>query len=244
MNKRNFLKHTAALGAGALIAPSLLTSFTIPGDRVKAGLTGQTGFQQPELNYAFDALEPYIDRRTMELHYSKHHAGYTQKLNEALGREGITEDNILRILENISSYGAAVRNNGGGYYNHNLYWNFMSPEGGGTPRGKIGKAIRKQFGSFEAFKEQFSSVAASHFGSGWAWLIVKPNGQLQVVSTPNQDNPLMDVSEVKGSPVLNIDVWEHAYYLNYQNQRARYIEAYWNIIDWDYVEHLYREAVQ
>ena len=243
MNKRDFLKHSLVLGAGALIAPAVLASHTSPGGPGKHRRSGIQVFKQLEPAYAFDALEPYIDTATMELHTTKHHAGYTANFNNALEREGITEHDISKIFANISTCSDALRNNGGGYYNHNLFWQFMSPSGGGKPRGKIAGAINKQFGSFEAFKNLFSSVAGSHFGSGWAWLIVNSRGDLEVVSTPNQDNPLMDVSEANGIPVLNIDVWEHAYYLNYQNQRAKYIEAYWNIINWDFVEELYRKTI-
>jgi Fe-Mn family superoxide dismutase len=179
---------------------------------------------------------------TMELHYSKHHAGYTAKFNTALEHEDLHSTDIYSLFSTISQYGSGVRNNGGGYFNHNLYWKFMSPGGGGEPMGVLASAINETFGSFGQFKELFAATAGGQFGSGWGWLILNQEGELQVTSTPNQDNPLMDVAEVQGTPLLNIDVWEHAYYLNYQNRRASYIDAYWNVIDWGFVQQLYEEA--
>jgi Fe-Mn family superoxide dismutase len=248
MNKREFLKTSVILGAGTVIVPSLASS-CMNNSAAKAATaslvaTGSDGkFVQPELGYAFDALEPYIDAMTMELHYGKHHAGYTKKFNEALEHENMHPTDIYKIFASVSSYGSGVRNNGGGYFNHNLYWKFMSPDGGGEPSGKIAEAIDGTFGSFAQFKDLFSASAGSHFGSGWGWLILDGEGTLQVTSMPNQDNPLMDVSAVRGTPLLNIDVWEHAYYLKYQNMRASYIEAYWNVIDWNFVGKLYEEAL-
>jgi len=247
MNKREFLKSSMILGAGAMVAPHLATScMSNAGAKgVTASLVATDGagkFVQPELGYAFDALEPYIDAMTMELHYTKHHAGYTSKFNAALESENLHSTDIYKLFAGISNYSQGVRNNGGGYYNHNLFWKFMSPEGGGEPAGNVATAINETFGSFAKFKDLFSATAGSVFGSGWAWLILDGEGKLQVVSTPNQDNPLMDVAGVQGKPLLNIDVWEHAYYLKYQNQRTSYIEAYWNVIDWNFVESLYKEA--
>jgi len=247
MNKREFLKTSAILGAGTLVAPTLAFSCTnsSAGTGATASLvaTGSDGkFTQPSLGYAFDALEPHVDALTMELHYGKHHAGYTRKFNAALEHEDLHSTNIYRIFETVSSYGAGVRNNGGGYFNHNLYWKFMSPDGGGAPTGKLAAAIVEAFGSFDKFKELFTATAGSHFGSGWGWLLLDKEGKLQVSSTPNQDNPLMDVVEVQGTPLLNVDVWEHAYYLNYQNKRKSYLEAYWNVVDWSFVGSLYEEA--
>ena len=249
MNKREFLKTSAILGAGALVAPTIasscMNSATAQGATASLVAIGEDGkFLQPELGYAFDALEPHIDVMTMELHYGKHHAGYTKKFNAALEHENLHSTDIYRIFENVSSYGAGVRNNGGGYFNHNLYWKFMSPEGGGTPAkgGKLANAIDDTFGSFAKFKELFSATAASQFGSGWGWLLLDKEGKLQVTSTPNQDNPLMDVAEVKGTPLRNVDVWEHAYYLNYQNMRKSYLDAYWNVVNWSFIESLYEEA--
>ncbi|MDF1868513.1 MAG: superoxide dismutase, partial [Saprospiraceae bacterium] len=176
-------------------------------------------FQLPELPYSFDALEPHIDARTMEIHHGKHHNGYTNKLNAAIAGTDLEGMKIEDILANVSKYSGGVRNNGGGFYNHSLFWSIMSPDGGGEPteRMNIHKAITRDFGSFENFKDEFSKAAATRFGSGWAWLCVDGNDKLSVCSTPNQDNPLMDVADCKGTPILGLDVWEHAYYLNYQN---------------------------
>ncbi len=248
MNKREFLKSSAVLGAGILVAPavasSCMNSSAAQGATASLVTANSEGkFTQPELGYAFDALEPHIDAMTMEVHYGKHHAGYTKKFNAALEHENLHSTDIYRIFENVSNYGAGVRNNGGGYFNHNLYWKFMSPEGGGAPTGKLAEAIDETFGSFEEFKALFSATAATQFGSGWGWLLLDKEGKLQVTSTPNQDNPLMDVTEVQGTPLLNVDVWEHAYYLNYQNMRKSYLEAYWNVVDWAFVGALYEEAL-
>lgn len=189
-------------------------------------------FELPKLSYDFDALEPYIDARTMELHYSKHHTAYTNNLNNALNALELDFKNIEELMASISGYSDAIRNNGGGYYNHNLYWSTISPNGGGEPSGKLKEQLVKDFGSFEAFKTEFEKAAMTRFGSGWAWLI-KQGSKLVVSSTPNQDNPLMDVAEIKGQPILGLDVWEHAYYLNYQNRRNEYVSAYWNIVNWE-----------
>lgn len=191
-------------------------------------------FELPNLPYAFDALEPNIDARTMEIHHDRHHAGYTNNLNNAIAGTDLESKSIEEILANVSG-NVAVRNNGGGYYNHNLFWTVMSPDGGGAPDGALGDAINTRFGSFEGFKDEFSKAAATRFGSGWAWLIVDRAGKLAVTSTPNQDNPLMDVAEVKGTPILGLDVWEHAYYLKYQNKRPDYIQAFWNVVNWNEV---------
>jgi Fe-Mn family superoxide dismutase len=192
-------------------------------------------FQLPDLSYDYNALEPYIDARTMEIHHSKHHAAYTANLNKAVEGTSLEGKSIEEILSGALSHPAAVRNNGGGYYNHNLYWTVMSPGGGGEPTGALLEAIEGAFGSFADFKSRFSTAAATRFGSGWAWLVKQAGGSLVVSSTPNQDNPLMDLAEVKGIPVLGIDVWEHAYYLKYQNRRPEYIEAFWNVINWEEV---------
>jgi Fe-Mn family superoxide dismutase len=192
-------------------------------------------FELPKLNYSYDALEPYIDARTMEIHHTKHHGGYTSKLNDAIKGTELENKSIEDILAGISSASSAVRNNGGGYYNHSLFWEIMSPNGGGVPKGDLMQAINKNFGSFDEFKEAFSNAAATRFGSGWAWLIKNDSGQLVVTSTPNQDNTLMDIAEVKGTPILGLDVWEHAYYLKYQNKRPEYIDAFWNVVNWEEV---------
>ena len=198
-------------------------------------------FELPKLKYAFDALEPHIDARTMEIHHDKHHAGYTSKLNDAI--KGTDQDgkNIENILNNLDMENKAVRNNGGGYYNHNLYWEIMSPEGGGKPEGELASAIDRDFGSFDAFKDSFSKAGAGQFGSGWAWLCVQEGGKLDICSTPNQDNPLMPGVGCGGTPILGMDVWEHAYYLKYQNQRPAYIEAFFNVINWDEVAKRYAQ---
>ena len=201
-------------------------------------------FKLPELPYAYDALEPHIDARTMEIHHTKHHNGYTNKLNAAIEGTDIANASIKDILANVSKYSAGVRNNGGGYYNHKLFWEVMSPDGGGQPseRMNIHKAIVRDFGSFEAFKDEFAKAAATRFGSGWAWLCVDKKDKLYVTSTANQDNPLMDVVEGEGTPILGLDVWEHAYYLNYQNRRPDYIEAFFNVINWHKVTENYNDA--
>jgi Fe-Mn family superoxide dismutase len=191
-------------------------------------------FELPQLDYAYDALKEHIDAQTMEIHHKKHHAAYTSKLNDAVSGTDLANAPIEDILAGISNQSAAVRNNGGGFYNHNLFWKVMGPNGGGTPSGDLLDAINRYFGSFEKFKEEFSNAAATRFGSGWAWLVQNEKG-LVVSSTPNQDNPLMDIAEVKGTPILGIDVWEHAYYLKYQNRRPDYIAAFWNVINWNEV---------
>lgn len=199
-------------------------------------------FTLPPLPYAFDALEPHIDARTMEIHHDKHHAGYTSKLNDAINgtpNEGKSIEDILKIVDQL---GPGVRNNGGGFYNHSLFWEIMGPNAGGNPSGELAAAIDSAFGSFDAFKEKFANAAATQFGSGWAWLLVGADGKLHVSSTPNQDNPLMPVAEVKGTPILGLDVWEHAYYLNYQNRRPDYISAFWNVVNWGKVAEKYAKA--
>ncbi|NUQ26546.1 MAG: superoxide dismutase [Saprospiraceae bacterium] len=201
-------------------------------------------FQLPELPYAFDALEPHIDARTMEIHHGKHHAAYVNNLNAAIAGTDMENKSIEDILANISQYPMAVRNNGGGHYNHSLFWELMSPDGGGEPsdRMNIHKAISRDFGSFENFKKEFTNAAMTRFGSGWAWLCVNDQDKLFICSTPNQDNPLMDVVDAKGTPVLGVDVWEHAYYLNYQNRRADYLNSFFNVINWHEVTKRYNEA--
>ena len=192
-------------------------------------------FELPKLSYGYDALEPHIDAKTMEIHYTKHHAAYTNNLNNALKDSGSENSSIEEILKMVSGKSAAVRNNGGGFFNHNLFWTVLKPGGGGNPTGDLSDAINKYFGSFESFKEKFNTAGLTRFGSGWAWLVKNSKGELSISSTPNQDNPLMDVSEVKGIPVLGLDVWEHAYYLKYQNRRNEYIDAFWNVVNWQEV---------
>jgi len=189
-------------------------------------------FKLPDLSYDYNALEPHIDARTMEIHYSKHHAAYTANLNKAVEGTSLEGKSMEEIFAGMSAHPTAVRNNGGGFFNHKVFWSVMGPNGGGEPTGELLEAINNAFGSFADFKSQFSTAAATRFGSGWAWLVKQADGSLVVTSTPNQDNPLMDLAEVKGTPLLTLDVWEHAYYLNYQNRRPDYIGAFWNVVNW------------
>jgi Fe-Mn family superoxide dismutase len=198
-------------------------------------------YELPQLGYDYTALEPNIDAKTMEIHLNKHHGAYVTNLNNAVKGTDLEKIDMQDLFENISKYPLAVRNNGGGHYNHSLFWKVISPNGGGLPTGIIMAAIEKDFGSFEKFKEEFETAAKTRFGSGWAWLSVDEGGKLFVSSTPNQDNPLMDVVEKRGVPVLGLDVWEHAYYLNYQNRRPDYVSAFWNVVNWLEVEKRYLE---
>ena len=198
-------------------------------------------FKLPDLPYAFDALEPHVDARTMEIHHDKHHAGYTNNLNAAIEGTEMEGKSIEELLANHMD-NAAVRNNGGGYYNHDLFWKVMSPNGGGKPSGDLAAAIDSAFGSFDSFKDAFSKAAATRFGSGWAWLCVHSGGKVEVCSSPNQDNPMMPNVGCGGKPILGLDVWEHAYYLNYQNRRPDYISAFFNVINWDEVTRRYNEG--
>jgi Fe-Mn family superoxide dismutase len=198
-------------------------------------------FELPKLDYAFNALEPHIDAKTMEIHHGKHHQAYVTNLNNAIAGTDAEKMSIEDICKNISKYPAAVRNNGGGHYNHSLFWKVMAPNAGGMPSGDLAKAIETDLGGFDKFKADFTAAGATRFGSGWAWLCVK-DGKLCVCSTPNQDNPLMDIADCKGTPILGLDVWEHAYYLNYQNRRPDYMTAFFNVINWKKVEELYAAA--
>ena len=198
-------------------------------------------FELPQLPYAYDALEPHIDARTMEIHHTKHHNAYTTNLNAAIAGTELEGKSIEEILKNLDLTKAAIRNNGGGFFNHNLFWTVMSPNGGGEPTGELAEAINAAFGSFASFKEAFAKAGATQFGSGWAWLCVK-EGKLEVCGTPNQDNTLMPGVGCGGTPILGMDVWEHAYYLNYQNRRPDYIEAFFNVINWNEVARRYAEA--
>lgn len=199
-------------------------------------------FQLPKLPYTYDALEPHIDARTMEIHHSKHHNGYTTNLNNAIAGTDLEGKSIEDILENLDMSNGAVRNNGGGFYNHDLFWQVMSPNGGGEPTGAVASAINDVFGSFDAFKDAFSKAAATRFGSGWAWLCVHKGGKVEVCSSPNQDNPLIPEVGCGGTPILGLDVWEHAYYLNYQNRRPDYINAFFNVINWEEVTKRYESG--
>ena len=200
-------------------------------------------FELPALAYATDALEPHIDKMTMEIHHGKHHQAYVTNLNKALEGKPEATAKIEDIVKNISKFPAPVRNNGGGHYNHSLFWTVLAPNKGGEPTGDLAKAINETFGSFEALKTKIQDAGATRFGSGWAWLSVGADKKLVVSSTPNQDNPLMDVAEVKGTPIFGVDVWEHAYYLKYQNMRPAYLAAIWNVVNWDAVAELYKKAM-
>ena len=200
-------------------------------------------FQLPDLNYGFDSLEPHIDAKTMQIHHGKHHAGYTSKLNAAVEGTDLEGKSIEDLLSNLDLSNSAVRNNGGGYYNHCLFWEIMSPNGGGSPSGNLLAAIEKAYGSFDEFKVEFSKAAATRFGSGWAWLCAHSDGSLEICSTANQDNPIMNGIGCGGSPILGLDVWEHAYYLNYQNRRPDYINGFFNVIDWAKVEEKYNSSI-
>jgi Fe-Mn family superoxide dismutase len=199
-------------------------------------------FELPKLTYEYTALEPNIDARTMEIHHSKHHQAYVTNLNNAIAGTDAENLSIEDICKNISKYPAPVRNNGGGHFNHSLFWKVIGPNAGGSPSGKLLEAINADLGGMDKFKEEFTKAATTRFGSGWAWLCVK-EGKLCVCSTPNQDNPLMDIAECKGTPILGLDVWEHAYYLHYQNRRPDYIGAFWNVVNWAEVEKMYTEAI-
>ncbi|MBK7849868.1 MAG: superoxide dismutase [Bacteroidetes bacterium] len=201
-------------------------------------------FELPKLLYAYNALEPHIDARTMEIHHTKHHQAYVTNLNNAIAGTDAEKMSIEDICKNISKYPMPVRNNGGGHYNHSLFWTLMKQGGGGTPTGALAEAINSAFGNFDELKTKFNAAGTTRFGSGWAWLTVGADKKLVVSSTPNQDNPLMDIAEVKGSPIMALDVWEHAYYLNYQNRRPDYIAAWWNLVNWDEVSRLYAAAIK
>ena len=196
-------------------------------------------FELPQLDYPHNALEPHIDQKTMEIHHGKHHAGYTAKLNAAIEGTDHSDKSINELMSSLDMSNGALRNNGGGFYNHSIFWKVMSPNGGGLPSGSLSNAIDRDFGSFDSFKDAFSKAAATQFGSGWAWLCVLDEGKLEVCSTPNQDNPMMPGVACGGTPILGIDVWEHAYYLNYQNRRPDYIEAFFKVVNWDQVQKNY-----
>ena len=198
-------------------------------------------FELPGLPYGYEALEPYIDQQTMEIHHDKHHSGYVNKFNTAIAENDLKNKGIRELFNEVGRLPAAIRKNGGGHWNHSLFWQIMSPEGDGKPSGEVAEAIQSTFGSFESFKEEFTQAALGRFGSGWAWLVLQ-DGKLKIGSTPNQDNPLMDVSEFQGEPILGIDVWEHAYYLKYQNRRPDYVEAWWNVVNWPKVDELYKNG--
>lgn len=240
MHKREFLKVAGLAGLAAMADPKGLFA----AENKKTLLAEKAPFTLPALSYATDALEPYIDKMTMEIHHDKHHAAYVKNLNDALNGSPLTGQNLEQILAKVTAKEAAIRNNGGGHYNHSLFWTLLSPQKT-TPSAKISTAINTAFGSFEAFQTKFNDAAKTQFGSGWAWLIVKKDGKLAVINTPNQDNPLMtELVKETGTPILALDVWEHAYYLKYQNKRPDYVAAFWNVVNWNEVEKRYNAAVK
>ncbi|HUQ64715.1 MAG TPA: superoxide dismutase [Flavitalea sp.] len=235
-SRRKFLGNTAKAGL-AITSLSAIPDFSGAKRNDAVISPHTTGFQQDPLPYAYNALEPVIDAETMELHYSKHAAAYAKNLKEAAEAEKIDTDKPLEnVLKSISKFSLKVRNNGGGHYNHELFWKSMKADGEGKPSGKLLETIEGAFGSFDAFKTKFTDAGKSRFGSGWSWLLIGADKKLAIASTPNQDNPLMDVSEVKGYPLLGLDVWEHAYYLKYQNRRQEYIDAWWKVVNWEFVQ--------
>jgi Fe-Mn family superoxide dismutase len=247
-DRRDFLKTsvkgTLAISIGAGAVSSLLESCSPTKNVIAMATPFKTGFDQKPLPYKYDALENVIDATTMEIHYTKHASAYSKNLKEAAQAEGIASMSLENILANVSKYSAKVRNNGGGHYNHEMFWQCMRPkQNNNMPSGKLLSAIESNFTSFANFKTQFNDAGKNRFGSGWAWLYADKNKALKIGSTPNQDNPLMNVSDIKGFPLLGLDVWEHAYYLKYQNKRADYIDNWWNVVNWDYVSQRYAAII-
>ncbi len=240
MKRRNFLTALGVLSAAATVKPVSNAIETINQLNPTRRNSTMSKFELPKLPYGYDALEPVIDKMTMEIHHTKHHQAYVTNLNNAVAGTEMEGKSLEELMANISKYPVAVRNNGGGHYNHSLFWNLMK-QGGSTPSGAILEAINSTFNSVDEFKEKFNAAAMTRFGSGWAWLVVV-DGKLVISSTPNQDNPLMDVADVKGTPVLGLDVWEHAYYLKYQNRRNEYVGNWWNVVNWDEVAKRFAEA--
>jgi Fe-Mn family superoxide dismutase len=241
-SRKQFLLTTAKAGFSFFVGSSVLSSCSASA-KVKAGRYN-TDFQQHPLPYSYNALNEAIDGTTMEIHYTKHAAGYAANLQDAAKNESVDMSKPLEnVLGKISKYSAKMRNNGGGHYNHELFWKCMDPNGGGQPSGKLATALEQSFNSFDSFKTQFSDAGKNRFGSGWAWLIADNDKKLRIGSTPNQDNPLMDVSEIKGLPLLGLDVWEHAYYLRYQNKRADYIANWWKVVNWKYIQERYESVL-
>jgi Fe-Mn family superoxide dismutase len=240
--RRKFILESGKAGLGLYLGSTLLSSYKVRDDLNK--FISPIGFQQEPLPYAYSALNDAIDATTMEIHYTKHAAAYASNLQAAAKKENIdTSKPVEDVLRNVSKYSSAVRNNGGGHYNHELFWKSMSPNGGNLPSGRLADAINNSFGSFETFKTQFSDAGKNRFGSGWAWLYLDSDRKLKIGSTPNQDNPLMDISEIKGFPVLGLDVWEHAYYLRYQNRRPEYIANWWKVVNWNFIQDRYQSAI-
>jgi len=240
MERRKFIGQISKAGLAVAAAGSLTSMEPFSNFKNSSGSPFKTSFDQTPLPYPYEALETMIDTKTMEIHYTKHAAAYSTNIKEAAKAEGVSDTtSVEEILAKISKYSAKMRNNGGGHYNHEMFWQCMKPNGEGSPSGKLLTDIEAQFTSVAAFKTQFSDAAKTRFGSGWAWLYVDNQKKLKIGSSPNQDNPLMDISEIKGFPLLGLDVWEHAYYLKYQNKRADYIENWWKIVNWDYVQKRY-----
>ncbi len=242
MNRREFLSSLSIISTGIIINPISSLNLTTFEKNIRSE-NSMAKFELPPLPYSYDALEPYIDAMTMEIHWSKHHGAYVNNLNNAVANTDMEKLSLDELLSNASKYPAAVRNNGGGHYNHNLFWQIMTKNGGGEPKAELKAAIEKTFGSFDNFKAKLTEAALGRFGSGWAWLVYN-QGNLIIGSTPNQDNPLMDLSDLKGFPILGIDVWEHAYYLKYQNRRNEYVANWFNVVNWDAVTERYLEALK
>ncbi|WP_160713860.1 superoxide dismutase [Chitinophaga solisilvae] len=244
MNKREFIKLTSLAGVAALSGPLSSLAAVAPSAGKPSGNDPKAPFTVPALTYAYDALEPYIDKLTMEIHHDKHHGAYVKNLNEAVNGTPFATLTLEEILAKVTDKDKAIRNNGGGHYNHSLFWTLLSPKKT-NPSDKLKSAINKHFGSFEQFQAKFSDAAKTQFGSGWAWLIVTPDKKLAVINTPNQDNPLMrNIVKDLGTPILALDVWEHAYYLKYQNKRPDYISAFWNVVNWEEVDKRYHNALK
>ncbi len=239
-SRRDFIATTATVGIGTMIAASAPAKLFAAGN--EGDHSNALGFDQSPLPYAYPALEPSIDAMTMEIHYTKHAAAYSKALKEAAAAEKADKKSVEDILAGISKYTPKMRNNAGGHYNHELFWKSLTPKTGTAPSEKLAAAITKEFGSLDAFKTKFSEAAKTRFGSGWAWLLVGADKKLVISSTPNQDNPLMDLAEAKGTPLFGLDVWEHAYYLKYQNKRPDYIEAFWKILNWEFVSQRFEGA--
>jgi Fe-Mn family superoxide dismutase len=240
--RRDFISSTGKAGLGIVVGSSILSACSVLSKNTPGKYN--TGFNQEPLPYSYSALTDAIDAQTMEIHYTKHAAGYAKNLQDAAQTEGVNMNKPLEdVLASIKKYSTKMRNNAGGHYNHELFWKSMSPKGEDTPQGKLGAAISDSFGSFETFKTQFSDAGKNRFGSGWAWLFLDHDKKLRIGSTPNQDNPVMDVAEIKGYPLLGLDVWEHAYYLRYQNKRADYINNWWKVVNWNYIQDRYQSAI-
>lgn len=240
MNKRNFLKSFAIITATSFLQIPKIMGFNTENDEIIPTTIKDNDFSLPNLEYDYDALVPHFDKMTMEIHHSKHHAAYIKNLNEAIKNTPFEKMTLEEIQNKVTNKFPIIRNNGGGHYNHSLFWKIIAPNAGGEPTGKLAESIKNTFGSFEKFKEEFNKAAKNHFGSGWAWLAIDKNKKLFITSTPNQDNPLMTkINKQKGTPILCLDVWEHAYYLKYQNKRIDFINAFWNVINWKAVEKIF-----